>query len=156
MGKKTDEFTKNITSLTADCAVSVATILDLTTSINPILEGMKKAEKAMTARHEHFFPGGHQTTEAEQAIEADPQYKAAAAISDQLAAKFDTLFSKRSAAKNELKKGLVALQAKVKEFDAYVKAKEKKWFGGKKSVPQAKASIAASNDYIEKCKPLLR
>jgi hypothetical protein len=156
MGKKTDEFTKTLTALTADCAVSVASIIDFTKSMDIIKEGMSKAEKAMTARHEHFFPGGHQTNEAELAIEQDPQYRQAAQVSDALAAKLNALFDKKDAAKKELKANLVTLQKKVGEFDAYVKAKEKKWFGGKKSVPAAKASIVASTEYIGKCTPLTR
>ncbi len=101
-------------------------------------------------------PAATRRTEAELAIEKDPEYKKAAAISDALAEKLDALFNKRDGAKQELKKNLGALKKKVDEFDSYVKAKEKKWFGGKKSVPAAKASIAASKEYIEKCVPLTR
>jgi hypothetical protein len=154
MGKKTDQFTKELTSLAADCALSIATIFDVSKSMAPISEAMKKCEKVMTDRHEHFFPGGHQTSEAELAIEQDAQYKQAAAASDALATKFLPLLGRQNDAKSELKKGLIALKKKVDEFDAYVKAKEKKWFGGKKSVPAAKASILAAKKYYNDCRGL--
>src|SRR5690348_1086635 len=102
MGKKTDQFIKDMTSLAADCALSVATIMDVNKSIAPIKQALEKCEKAMTDRHNHFFPGGHQTAEAERAIEQDPQYKQAAAASDALAQKFLPLLGKVNDAKSEL------------------------------------------------------
>jgi hypothetical protein len=150
MGKTTDGHIAKIDKLSHDCTDAAVAFSKALISATKIHKTLKAVEERMTALHNAFFlKGTVRTPEMEEQIELDPQYVQASAEFDFYNKHFlDVCDEKLDPAKQALRQGNAALAKSIKDFDAFVTAKEKSWFTSKQSVPKAREAIASAKDYL--------
>jgi hypothetical protein len=156
MGKTTDAHIAKIQALNDLCAKPTIRFSTALTRAKAIHADCVAVEKTMTERHNAIFVGGSQSKEQEKAIARDPVYLKASAEFDAYNKMFeDQVQDQLLPARTALQQGCTALEKAIKEFEAFVTAKEKSWFGSKQSVPQARKAIQEGRKYLATLKGLV-
>lgn len=158
MGKTTDAHIAKIDKLSHDCTQAAVTFSKALISAKGMHQELAKIEQRMTAVHKAFFGNGTiRTPEMEEQVQLHPDYVQASAEFDLYNKHFaDVCNEKLNPARLALNKGNVALDKAIKDFDVFVRAKERSWFTSKQSVPKAREAIVSGKKYLATLQDLAR
>jgi len=153
MGKTTDAYIDKLETLKSRCVVTpFANAIIQARGISDQIAGQ---EKIMTERHAAIIGqtqvkgqlksgvGG-----GDDAVSKDPQFAAAEKKAETLNEQFvkfslDVLAPARKAIVDTV----AAINTTITQFETFVNAKEKSWFGSKDSVPKARQAIKSAKEF---------
>jgi uncharacterized protein YjcR len=158
MGRTTNAHIEKIGTLSSACGQPVTSFSEALIAAKRLHAQMNALAQVMTNRHKAVFGNGtDQTTDKEKAIARDPQFVQAEAQIHALNTEFEKVCGDRLIpARDTLQQANNALDKAIKEFDAFVTAKEKSWFGSKQSVPAARKAIGDGRKYLTTVGNLLK
>jgi hypothetical protein len=152
MGRTTNAHIEKIRTLSNACWQPVTSFSEALIAAKHINKQIDVLVTVMTERHKAVFgkDGIGPTTEKEMAIDRDAQFVKAEAEIQALSTEFQNVCVDRvDPARITLRRAKVALEKAIKEFDTFVTAKEKSWFGSKQSVPAARKAISDGRTYLD-------